>query len=285
MSDRAQSTGGDFWGATSDAVALERYRTLVNTVDDGIYQLDTDGRFVAVNDVILEYTGYDRDELLGEHVSIVLDDDELERIEREISDRLTGGERRGDGLEFTVRTADGETIVCELRMSLLIENGEFRGSVGIVRDITDQKRTERVLDERERQLQRERDLIERILETSPVGIQVLDVDGEISRMNDRAREILGVPDDRDTYSPADRRVYDETGRPLSIDEHPFARTLESGRRYGSSAARVWFLVRYSNLLGDDDCERSPAPRVAVAVRLRVSKKHGTEGGCRALPGW
>lgn len=40
--------------------------TLFNEVNDGIYQLYAARRFVAVNDSIVEQTGYSRDELLGD---------------------------------------------------------------------------------------------------------------------------------------------------------------------------------------------------------------------------
>ncbi|QCW05019.1 PAS domain S-box protein [Natrinema pallidum] len=57
-------------------------------MDDGLYQLDADGRFVAVNDVIVETTGYTRDDLLGERVSLVLADADVRRTKRELESVL-----------------------------------------------------------------------------------------------------------------------------------------------------------------------------------------------------
>ena len=230
MSKRADVTESSFWADdTTDSVAIQRYRTLVNTVDDGIYQLDPAGRFVAVNDIIVEMSGYSRNELLGEHASIVLEDDDVERIADEIARCVATGDALDDAFELTARTADGDAIECELRLNLLVEDGEFRGSVGIVRDVTDRKRTERRLEERERQLERERNLIDQVLETSPVGIQVLDSDGEITRMNEHLRELLEISDDEaPAYDPSDRTVYDEDGREIEVDDRPFVRTLETG---------------------------------------------------------
>lgn len=48
-----------------------RQKTLFNAVDDGIYQLDVTGYFVAINAPIVEKTGYSRDELLGKHASVI----------------------------------------------------------------------------------------------------------------------------------------------------------------------------------------------------------------------
>ena len=71
MSKRAGSSTVDFWGDTDEEEALQRYRTLLDTLDDGIYQLDDKGYFVAVNDRIVGATDYGRRELLGSHVSLV----------------------------------------------------------------------------------------------------------------------------------------------------------------------------------------------------------------------
>ncbi|ELY75028.1 PAS domain-containing protein [Natrinema pallidum] len=87
MSTRADADDETFW-EDADDVALHRYRTLVNAIDDGLYQLDADGRFVAVNDVIVETTGYTRDDLLGERVSLVLADADVRRTKRELESVL-----------------------------------------------------------------------------------------------------------------------------------------------------------------------------------------------------
>ena len=228
MSERAGTGDDEFWDDADDGDALQRYRTLVNAIDDGIYQLDAGGRFVAVNDVIPELSGYDREELLGEHVSTLLDAADVATIQREIEHRLTTGDRR-DTVEFGVETADGDRVPCELRLSLLVEEGRFRGTIGVVRDVSERVRTERALGERERQLERERDLTTEILDTSPVGVMVLDGDGTVRRVNDRAMGLLGVTEDElADYDPGDRPTYDEEGRPVAVEDHPFAEVLETG---------------------------------------------------------
>jgi len=49
---------------------LKRYETIVETVSDGVYAVDQNGRFTAVNRAYAEMLGYDRAELVGEHVSL-----------------------------------------------------------------------------------------------------------------------------------------------------------------------------------------------------------------------
>ncbi|MGQ3411196.1 PAS domain S-box protein [Natrinema sp. LN54] len=172
MCERAATSERDFWADADESEALRRYRTLVDIVDDGIYQLDADGRFVAVNDCIVELTGYARDDLLGEHISLVLAEDDHRRIEREISTRLSTGDRRRQTFELAAETADGGTIPCELRLSLLTDDGELRGTVGIVRDITERKRAEAIIERRE--LEEELELFRTLLDHSTDSVLVID---------------------------------------------------------------------------------------------------------------
>ncbi|WP_135852881.1 PAS domain S-box protein [Halorussus salinus] len=228
MSERAGASDDEFWDDGDEGEALQRYRTLVNAIDDGIYQLDAEGRFVAVNDVITELSGYDREELLGEHVSTLLDADDVTAVEREIERRLTA-DAQSDTVEFTVETDDGDRVPCELRLNLLVDEGQFRGTIGVVRDVSERVETERELGERERQLERERDLTAEVIDASPVGVMVLDAEGKITRVNDRATELLGVPDEEVAgYDPSDRPAYDEEGRPVAVEDQPFAEALRTG---------------------------------------------------------
>ena len=73
MTDSPDTTKSNFWADTKSDVSPHQFQALVNSIDDGIYQLDPGGNFVAVNDVIVEITSYSRDELLGKHVSLILD--------------------------------------------------------------------------------------------------------------------------------------------------------------------------------------------------------------------
>nr|WP_121741424.1 PAS domain S-box protein [Natronorubrum halophilum] len=136
MGERQGATKANYWADAADGVAFQRFQTLVNTIDDGIYQLDSTGNIVAVNDAIVGATGYSRDELLGAHVSLVLADNDIARIEDEIRTSLaTTGETRPT-LEITVESATGGNIPCELRFNPLVEDGEFQGTVGVLRDIS-----------------------------------------------------------------------------------------------------------------------------------------------------
>ena len=130
---------------------LQRYERLVETAGDGMYVFDEDGNFMTVNDALVEMTGYSREGLLGEHATFLFDEDDVE-AGAEIIESLLKSDRSTDTLELVLETKSGETIPCEIQIAVLTHDGEFHGSVGVVRDITERKRQERKLRERNERL-------------------------------------------------------------------------------------------------------------------------------------
>ncbi|MBZ6496400.1 PAS domain S-box protein [Natrinema longum] len=130
---------------------LHRYERLVETAGDGMYILDDGGHFMTVNDALIDMTGYSREGLLGEHASFLFDDDDIEAGEVIIRSLLESGERT-DTLELAVGTKTSDPIPCEAQIAVLVPDGEFLGSVGVLRDITERKRQERKLRERNERL-------------------------------------------------------------------------------------------------------------------------------------
>ncbi|WP_253184502.1 PAS domain-containing sensor histidine kinase [Natrialba sp. SSL1] len=185
MTGRSESTSTDFWPGSDGDVALDRFQTLVNTIDDGLYQLDSAEQFVAVNDVIVEWTGYSRDELLGSHVSMILAETDATHVERTIREHLQNGDTDLPPLELSIQTAAGDDLVCEVRYNLLVTDGEYQGSVGVVRD----KRTETGVarTEREQQLAQ----YETIIETIEDGIYVLDDEYRFETVNQAYADLTG----------------------------------------------------------------------------------------------
>jgi PAS domain S-box-containing protein len=123
---------------------LSRYETIVRAVDDGVYELDEAGRFTFVNPSMCRITGYDSEDLVGEHVSIVKDDDATETA----VDALLSGEATERTVESVVQRKRGPPIPCEDSLTALTgDEGAARGVVGVVRDVTEQKAHREMLSE------------------------------------------------------------------------------------------------------------------------------------------
>jgi|AntRauTorcE11898_2_1112593.scaffolds.fasta_scaffold00035_35 PAS domain S-box-containing protein len=131
MNSSPDATDGNVFGDADDAVSRRRDRTMLEAVADGIYRLDPDLTFVAVDDQFVATTGHPRDELLGSHVSLVLGPDDVERLE----DALAGERDSLDAipLDLSVRTACGRTTECTVWVSPLSTDADPRGAIGVVR--------------------------------------------------------------------------------------------------------------------------------------------------------
>jgi len=144
--------------------ATERYETIVEALGDAVYVTDERGHFVYVNDAFAELTGHDREALLGEHPSLVKSADSLRAVEAELGRILGGDGPNSATAEIEIETRDGATVPCEDHVGVLPSGtGDYRGSVGTLRDMSER-------DRRERRLRRERNRARVLFEESPTPI-------------------------------------------------------------------------------------------------------------------
>ena len=133
--------------------ALAETTTLIDAVGDGLYALDREGRFLAVNDALEELTGYDRSELLGSPVEMVLSEADYELALAEIRQLV---EEDPDGIatySIDARTADGGAVPCEVTTTVLLEEHRYAGSIGIVRDVSERVAMEAVVADRQHKIE------------------------------------------------------------------------------------------------------------------------------------
>ncbi|WP_254862236.1 PAS domain-containing sensor histidine kinase [Halovivax gelatinilyticus] len=195
------------------------HASLVNAVDDGIYRLDDEGRFVAVNDAIVETAGWTREELLGEHVSIAIEDDDARRLEREIRARLESGEDPNTTFSLAIETAWGTSLPSELRFSLLVDDGSFEGTVGVVRTVEDQDRSEHLPS-----IWETYDSISSVIDEADVGVFVLDDSFDVVWIDETTEEYFGI-DSNDVIGRDKRTVIEGTIRDRMADPETFEETV------------------------------------------------------------
>ena len=131
-----------------------KYRQLVNHAPAGIYEVDfIEGTFVCVNDLICEYTGYTRPELLAiSALDILAEDSQKKFLER--LDKILKGQKVPSSVEFKIRAKSGREL-CVLINSKIIyaADGKPKGATAVVHDITEQKQAEEEKKNLEYQLQ------------------------------------------------------------------------------------------------------------------------------------
>jgi two-component system cell cycle sensor histidine kinase/response regulator CckA len=144
----ALSTARD---VTERRVAEERAETLTRSIDvhpDGAYWLDTEGRFVYVNDAACRALGYEREQLLRMNVFDVNPKATPERMQR-VWELL-----RQEGhffTESTHRRSDGSEFPVEIATAYVRSGGQ-EYACGFARDISERKQAEAALRKSEAQL-------------------------------------------------------------------------------------------------------------------------------------
>jgi PAS domain S-box-containing protein len=128
-----------------------RHEFLVNSSPDLIFMLDADGRFTFVNNQLRHVFDYAEDALLGQHWTALVDPALHDLLHRRFDERRAG-HRATRHFEFDL----GDHIM-ELSAMGLYETAEdepvFLGTYGVVRDVTEPRRTARVLAQSQQKFQ------------------------------------------------------------------------------------------------------------------------------------
>jgi PAS domain S-box-containing protein len=131
-----------------------KYRQLVNLAPAGIYEVDfIDGKFISVNDVICEYTGYTRQELLGLTVFDILTKDSQKKFLERL-DKISRGHKVPSSVESKIRAKSGRDFFVLINSNIIYTaDGKPKGETAVVHDITEQKQAEEEKKNLEYQLQ------------------------------------------------------------------------------------------------------------------------------------
>ncbi len=190
---------------------VEELRKTKNNLDkliesslDCILVSDSGGYVTRVNQYFLNLLGYTEEEVLGRHVmefgtieegtyesttgeSVTIDDQYLKDAEKNIHQGLFN-EGKISNWETYYMSKRGKVIPVDQNITYLYnDNLEIIGSVGISRDITERRKTERKLKE-------SRDFLENIFRTSADGIMVTEKTC-ITMANEAVEKILGYSRD------------------------------------------------------------------------------------------
>ena len=120
---------------------LEQYKTIVESVQDGVCILDSNMAFGFVNEAFTELVGYTEADLLGEDAALVTDGVDMETARQRRADLFDGADEAAV-ISGELTTASGDRVPVETWMTPIeLVDGE-RGTVGVVRDLSYRKRTE-----------------------------------------------------------------------------------------------------------------------------------------------
>ena len=121
----------------------EKYRTLVESLAEGIVSVDKNENFTFVNQAACKIFGYSKKELFNMNLKDLTTPQEFQRVIQQTSIRKTG---KSSKYELKIITKDGSHSIISVTSSTLFDNnGKYLGAFGIFQDITERKQAEEKL--------------------------------------------------------------------------------------------------------------------------------------------
>ncbi|MCG8080187.1 MAG: EAL domain-containing protein, partial [Candidatus Thiodiazotropha taylori] len=133
------------------------HKFIVNNSPDMIYLLDQEGRFAFINDRVEGLLGYEPEEIIGQHFSKLIFEEDINQANFTFNERRTGDRAtRSTELRLNCKINDGpryfesRSVPIELSSIGIYSVGEdnqksFIGTYGVARDITERKQAEELI--------------------------------------------------------------------------------------------------------------------------------------------
>lgn len=224
----------------------QRYRSLYLYHPDGVFSIDHEGRIVSANDACSNITGRPNEEVLGNHFSVLLQPQDIERMHALYAATLIG---HPDQVELQIVHRDGHVRILDLTTMPIIVDGVTQGVFCIAKDITKQheqevqlayQATHDLLTNLPNQTTFDECLKKKFVQSQQLGnllvVMYLDLDG-FKAINDGLGYHIG---NQLLVSVADRLQElvgkDDTLARLTGDEFAFLITSLDGRQSGADMA-------------------------------------------------
>jgi PAS domain S-box-containing protein len=141
----------DITAEREQALALARsetrYTRLVESAADAIFTVDAHGILMSVNQSLERSSGKPRSTLLGTPFVALVDSRDHSAVHQAMMATFAGQRRRVD---LRYLSGDGELRFCSLTFTPLSEGDEVTGALGVVRDVTDERRLSEQLMQQEK---------------------------------------------------------------------------------------------------------------------------------------
>jgi len=211
--------------------ANQKYRLLAENASDVIWLLDpVKGRYTYISPSVLKMRGYTAEEVISMPLKEAFTSSDSEHLIALIGKRVSLFQAKGSGTisytdEIDQSHRDGSVIPTEVTTTYLFNRSNEIEIVGVSREITKRKRTERKLRESEKKYQE-------LLDQASDGIFIADANGQFTIVNEEACRLVGYTKEellsmnlRDLVAPEDLET-----TPLRFDELRTGKTLITERK-------------------------------------------------------
>lgn len=133
-------------------ISKERFQSVLDAAEDGIFTLDLKGNFTSGNKKAEEICGYKKEELIGKSILTLLSKESVPAILKILNNIMT---KRTLSYQFEteIKRKDGNLTSLEIKGSVVREGGRIVGVLGIARDISERKRVLEELKKKNKELE------------------------------------------------------------------------------------------------------------------------------------
>ena len=200
--------------------AHQENETILNSIGEGLFKIDRDGKVIFVNPATVKLSGYEAEELVGRNLHELIhykkaDGSPYPEAECPIHATLQDGKSRFI-TDDVFWTKGGTPLPVAYLTNPVEEDGQIVGVVGAFRDITWRKQAEA-------ELKRSNEYLEKVFDGSTEGIGIVDSKGLVRKWNKASEEIYGYTFEELQGKP----VFD-----LYADKEELAKMIRQLRRDG-----------------------------------------------------
>jgi len=167
----------------------EKYRTILENIEDGYYEVDLSGNLTFLNDSMCRIYGSTRDDMMGMNNRAYMDEETAKKTYRLFNQVYRTGEP-AEIFDWEFIKEDGSIITVEMSVSLKRDStGKPIGFRGIIRDITERKQAEEALRESEEKYRS-------LVEFTEDPVYLINRQKQYLFMNEKYLSRLGLPRDQ-----------------------------------------------------------------------------------------
>ena len=251
----------------------QRYRELANSLPNIVFESDKNGHLEFVNSTAKEITGFSNEDLeKGLNILQFLVPEDRQRAIERIQRLLSRGSCAP--AEYVFLRKDGTTFPALITTTLRISQNKVTGLRGAVIDITESKKNDLGI-------RQKNEVLERVTESIGSGLAVIGKDYRIVWANKQLRD-LGATSNKKCYQTLNRsdticpdcgvkKVFEQN---VSLDVHEY-------KTINSKGETIWIELRVTPLR-DKDGKVTAALELAVPITERKKAEEKTEKNQKEL---
>ena len=224
----------------------ERYKALFDRSLYCVFVHDLEGNFIDANKASLDLLGYKKKDIRTLNFASLLDEEQIPLALESMAEIIKTGTQK-KSTQFKLRKKDGDFVWVETEASLLSQDGVPFGILGIARDITEHRKTEKALRDREEKYRK-------IFESLYDVYYLTDREGMISEISPSVyrqagwdpEDVIGHPVTDFYLDPSAKETFAKTLKETgAVNDYELQLLAKDGRVIDVSVS--------SHIVFDDDC--------------------------------